>query len=226
METYFYVHDHKTRYNSISISGYKKSLLLDIFKKSLIDNNYYHSLYFGFELIISGYFNEFWRIIFSFMVEFIHISSPNFHRNAYHIYLYFKNLQSKFKKNKIDIRNIFEFQNQIVFIIKNLTGNLKKHKIHLSNIIRSQYNNYKTSTIENIYIIKPVFKRLNVLIKLCMYNKINNIKTDDKTLEEIFNIVGYLLSIDAESYNQDKPYLIILYHHKNSKINNDIICII
>lgn len=226
MQTYFYIEDHKIRYNSISISGYKKSLLLETFKNSLIKNNYYLSLYFGFEMIISGYFNEFWRIIISFVVEYIHISSPNLPKNIHNIYIYYKKLQSKYKKDKINIRNLFEFQKQIIFLIKNLTGNLQKQQIHLSNIIRSTYNNYTTSSIKDISLIKPVFKRLNILIKLCIYNKINNIKTEEKVLNELFNIIGYLLSIDAESYNQDKPYMIRLYHHKNSKINNDITGII
>jgi hypothetical protein len=223
METFFNITDHKIKYTSKSISGYKKSSLLDIFKKSLILNNYYSSLYFGFEIIISGYYNEFWRIVFTILVEYVHITSPNLPKNMYNIHKFYKKLQSKYKRNKIDIRNIFEFQKQIVFLIKNLTTISQQQKVHISHLIRPSYNNYETSKVRHISMIVPVLRRFKVLLQLCIYNKINNIQTPQKTLEELFNIIGYLLSVDSDSYHQDKPYRIKLYHHKNSKINQDII---
>lgn len=223
MKRLFIIQDNKKKYTSKSISGYKKSNLLKIFESSLVTKDYYHSLYFGIEIIASGYYKEFWRIIFLLSTQYIHILSPNLPKIIYNTYNFYKTLEKKLKKKKInilEIRNIFEFQKQIIFLIKNISTNNKKH---ISYFIRKQYSNQQKRIIRNIGNLTPLFKRLKIIIKVLIFNKINKKQNSEMTLHDLFDIIGKLLSVDCELDNHyDKPFYIKLYHHKQSKINDDI----
>ena len=76
MKQIYFINCEKKSYSSKSISGYKKIYLLKSFEKSLIARNYYNSLYFGFEIICSGYFDDFWNIIFLVYFQYIHVINP------------------------------------------------------------------------------------------------------------------------------------------------------
>ena len=227
MKQVFIINDgRKKKYGVKSISGYRKALLLKAFEKSLLENNYYNSLYFGFEIIMSGYFNEYWLIILSIMSENIHILSPElpFFINQKHEY--FKDIQQKMKKKKIDIihiRNLFKIQQDVILTIKNIVNSEKKH---ISYFIKQPYNNQQNNKIKPKGQLLILFKRFKQLLSTMINNKITYKGNNDIVLNDFFSTFGELLAIDCDStHNIAYPYNINLYHHTRSSINKEIMTI-
>ena len=100
MKQIFIINSDRKSYSSKSISGYKKIYLLKSFEKSLISRNYYNSLYFGFEIFCSGYFNDFWNIIFLVYFQYIHVINPELPLLILQSYQYYKKLEKKIKEKK------------------------------------------------------------------------------------------------------------------------------
>jgi hypothetical protein len=224
MKRLFFIIDNKKKYSSISISGYKKQLLIKAYNQSILTKNFYNSLYFAFEILASGYYRDFWKHTFIFLSEYIHVLSPNLPRQIIDRYNFFKDLEKKMRKKKLNLlemRNILEIQKSIVFIVKNFTET--NHK-HTSFFIKPAYNNHKKIIIRNLKTTVPIFKRLKLLIHLVINNKINHKGNTAETLHEIFNLIGQLMAIDAAyDKNFHQQYPINLYHHERSQINEEIV---
>jgi len=219
MKQLFIIKSDRKSFSSKSISGYKKIYLLKSFEKSLIERNLYNSLYFGFEILCSGYFNDLWTIIFLFYIEYIHVLNPEIPFILISKYEYFKKIEKKLKNNKIDkikIRNLLNIQHDLIFIIKNLINTKNKH---LSFFLKQTYNNQSAyMNIEKRYIL-IIFKRFKLLINKLINNKITFTQTTTDLLNEFFDIFGKLMVIDCENpHIIDYPYHINIYHHhKNNK---------
>lgn len=220
----FYISDNKSKYSTKSISNYPKKLLLKAFETSIMDKNYYNSLYFGFEIIASGYFKDFWVVTFSILSEYIHVLSPNLPRAFIDRYNRYKELEKKIKKKKVsplELRNILEIQKHVCFVIKNLIETKKKHT---SFFIKPVYNHQGKALVRDIKQILPLFKRFKLLIHTVINNKLTHKGNTENTLHEIFNLFGRLLAIDSENIGTlALPYRINLYHHVRSQINKDIV---
>lgn len=219
MKQIFIINCDRKSYSSKSISGYKKLYLLKSFEKSLISRDYYHSLYFGFEIFCSGYFNDLWSIIFLFYIQYIHILNPDLPFFLIQKYEYFKKIENKLKKkkiNKIKIRNLFQIQEDLIFIIKNLINTKNKH---ISFFIKQQYNNQSSyKNIERRYILL-IFKRFKLLLNKLVNNKITFTQTTNDVLNEFFDVFGKLMVIDCKNPHMvDYPFHLNIYHHdKNDK---------
>lgn len=225
MKQIFFIIDNKKKYYSKSISGYKKKLLMKAFEKCLKTNNLYNSLYFGFEIIASGYFNDFWLIILTILSENIHILSPNLPSEILSRYEYFKNLEKRLRKRKIiliEMRNLLEIQKHIVFVIKNIVSSKQKHA---SYFIKPSYNHQQKRPINQRKVLL-IFKRFQQLVSTTINNKITYKGNTDTLLNEIFHSLGQIMVIDCDSINNlDYPYNINLYHHTKSKLHENIISI-
>jgi len=225
MKQLFIINDgRKKKYGAKSISGYKKKLLLKAFELSIKTNNYYNSLYFGFECVASGYFNELWLIIFTITSEYIHILNPDLPMIINEKYEYYKKLEKAIRKKKIDVlkmRNLLVIQKDFVYIIKNLVNSKKKH---ISHFIARTYNNQPTSKITE----KPVitFKRFKQLLHTIINNKITYKGNTDILKDEFFNALGKIMAIDCVSTrNIAYPHHINIYHHDKSAQNKEMMSI-
>lgn len=214
MKQYFFINNDRKSFGSKSISGYNKLYLLKSFEKSLISRDYYHCLYFAFEILCSGYFNDLWSIIFLFYIQYVHILNPDLPFLLIQKYQYFKKIEKKLKEkkiNKIKIRNLFQIQNDLIFIIKNLINTRNKH---ISYFIKTHYNNQSSyKTIEKRYIL-IIFKRFKLLLNKLINNKITFTQTTTDVLNEFFDVFGKLMVIDCKNpLLVDYPYHINIYHH-------------
>ena len=225
MKQLFIINDgRKKKYGAKSISGYKKKLLLKAFELSIKTNNYYNSLYFGFECIASGYFNELWLIIITITSEYIHILNPDLPMIINEKYEYYKKLEKAIRKKKIDVlkmRNLLVIQKDFVYIIKNLVNSKKKH---ISHFIAQTYNNQPTNKITE----KPVvtFKRFKQLLHTIINNKITYKGNTDILKDEFFNTLGKIMAIDCISTrNIAYPHHINIYHHDKSAVNKEMMSI-
>ena len=225
MKQLYIIRDNKKCYYSKSISGYKKKLLLKAFEKSLLESNYYDSLYFGFEIISSGYFKDFWIITITILSEYIHILNPDLPIIVQEKYEYFKDLEKQIKQKKIyvlNMRNLLKFQRDVIYIIKNIVNSKKKH---ISFFINQSFNNQLTNNRDRMEIIK-IFKRFKQLLHTIINNKITYKGNTDILKVEFFNTLGQILAIDCDSIqNLYYPFNINLYHHTNSKKHSEIISI-
>lgn len=224
MKQLFFINDDKKSFGVKSISGYKKIYLLKSFEKSLKERNIYTSLYFCFEILCSGYYNDLWTIIFLFYIEYIHILNPELPFLIITKYEYFKKIEKKLKEkniNKIKIRNILNIQNDLIFIIKNLINTKNKH---ISFFIKQHYNNQSAYlNIEKRYIL-IIFKRFKLLLNKLVNNKITFTQTTIEILNEFFDTFGKLMVIDCQNpHIVDYPYHINIYHHNNN--NKDFLSI-
>ncbi len=228
MEVRYKITDNKNKYGSKSISGYKKSALLKEFEKSLVNGDYYTSMYFATEMTASGYFKDFWTIVFTVMSEYIHILSPDLPKAFHDRYLYSKNIEKEIKGNKYPIltaRNLLEIQRNITFVVKNICNSRKKHS---SFFIRSVYNHQKKAPA-NIGLgrLVPLFKELKKIIRSTVSDKIGGNAASNRKKDLIFNYIGKLLVVDSENINVfARPYNIVLYHHDRSEINKNIMTVL
>lgn len=214
MKQLFIINNERKSFSSKSISGYKKLYLLKSFEKSLISRNYYYSLYFGFEILCSGYFNDLWSIIFLFYIEYIHILNNELPIFLIQKYEYFKKIEKKLKKNKINkikIRNLFQIQDDLIFIIKNLINTKNKH---ISFFIKQHYNNQSSyKNLEKRYIL-VIFKRFKLLLNKLINNKITFNQTTTDVLNDFFDVFGKLMVIDCKNpLLVDYPFYSNIYHH-------------
>lgn len=220
MKQLFIINCDRKSYGSKSISGYNKLYLLKSFEKSLISRDYYHSLYFGFEIFCSGYFNDLWSVIFLFYIQYIHILNPELPFFLIQKYEYFKKIEKKLKEkkiNKIKIRNLFQIQNDLIFIIKNLINTRNKH---ISFFIKPQYNNQSSyNQLEKRYIL-VIFKRFKLLLNKLINNKITFTQTTTEVLNEFFDVFGKLMVIDCKNpHLVDYPFHSNIYHHTKEDKN-------
>ena len=214
MKQIFIINCNRKSFGSKSISGYKKLYLLKSFEKSLISRNYYYALYFGFEMFCSGYFNDLWSIIFLFYIQHIHILNPELPFFLIQKYEYFKKIEKKLKEkkiNKIKMRNLFQLQQDLIFIIKNLINTRNKH---ISYFIKPQYNNQSSyKNLEKRYIL-IIFKRFKLLLNKLVNNKITFTQTTTDVLNEFFDVFGKLMVIDCKNpLLVDYPHYSNIYHH-------------
>ena len=220
MKQIFIINSDRKSYSSKSISGYKKIYLLKSFEKSLISRNYYNSLYFGFEIFCSGYFNDFWNIIFLVYFQYIHVINPELPLLILQSYQYYKKLEKKIKEKKIDrikMRNLLELQNHIIFIIKNMINTKNKH---ISYFIKPNYSNQNTYKYIDQRFILVLFKRFKLLLNKIINHKITFTLTSTEVLKDFFDILGKIMVIDCEnSYLIDYPFQISVYHHEKSNKN-------
>jgi len=220
MKQIFIINSDRKSYSSKSISGYKKIYLLKSFEKSLISRNYYNSLYFGFEIFCSGYFNDFWNIIFLVYFQYIHVINPELPLLILKSYNYFKKLEKKLKEKKIDrikMRNLFELQHHIIFIIKNMINTKNKH---ISYFIKPNYSNQNSYKYIDQRFILLLFKRFKLLLNKIINHKITFTLTSTEVLKEFFDVLGKIMVIECEStYLIDYPFHISLYHHDKSNKN-------
>jgi hypothetical protein len=220
MKQLFFINCEKKSYSSKSISGYKKIYLLKSFEKSLIARNYYNSLYFGFEIICSGYFNDFWNIIFLVYFQYIHVINPELPLLLIKSFLYFKKIEKKLKEkkiNKIKMRNLFELQNHVIFIIKNTINTKNKH---ISYFIKQSYSNQNTYKYIDQRFILVLFKRFKLLLNKIINHKITFTLTSTDVLNEFFDVLGKIMVIECEStFLIDYPFQISIYHHEKKNKN-------
>lgn len=223
MKQIFILNSDRKSYSSKSISGYKKIYLLKSFEKSLMSRNYYNSLYFGFEIFCSGYFNDFWNIIFLVYFQYIHVINPELPLLIIKSYNYYKKLEKKMKEKKIDrikMRNLFELQNHIIFIIKNMINTKNKH---ISYFIKPNYSNQNSYKYIDQRFILVLFKRFKLLLNKIINHKITFTLTSTEVLKEFFDVFGKIMVIECESNHLiDYPFQISLYHHdkSNKKFKN------
>ena len=224
MKQLFFINSIKKSYGVKSISGYKKLYLLKSFEKSLIERNIYTSLYFGFEILCSGYYNDLWTIIFLFYIEYIHILNPELPFLLITKYEYFKKIEKKLKQrkiNKLKLANLFNIQKDLIFIIKNIINTKNKH---ISFFIKQHYNNQSAYlNLEKRYIL-VIFKRFKLLLNKLVNNKITFTQTSIDILNEFFDVFGKLMVIDCDNpHIVDYPFHINIYHHH--KDNKDFLSI-
>jgi hypothetical protein len=223
MKQLFFINDNKKKYNAKSISNYKKKDLIKALEQNIINNDYESSLYFTFEMVMSGYFNELWLIIFTILSEYIHILNPDLPFYINEKYEIFIKIRDKFKKRKVDLlkmRDLLDIQNNFIFIIKNLINSRKKH---ISYFIHSIYSNQKKHKHNPASLIKLYRHLFNKIIN----NKLTYAKTNYTDISEFYAVLGKLFIIDSElDYNMCYPYNINLYHHKKSKIHDGILNIL
>lgn len=220
MKQLFIINNDRKSFGSKSISGYNKLYLLKSFEKSLISRSYYHALYFGFEIFCSGYFNDLWSIIFLFYIEHVHILNPELPFLLIQKYQYFKKIEKKLKEkkiNKIKLRNLFQIQDDLIFIIKNLINTRNRH---ISYFIKPQYNNQSAYiNIEKRYIL-VIFKRFKLLLNKLINNKITFTQTTTDVLNEFFDVFGKLMVIDCKNpHLVDYPFHSNVYHHTKEDKN-------
>jgi hypothetical protein len=220
MKQIFIINSDRKSYSSKSISGYKKIYLLKSFEKSLISRNYYNSLYFGFEIFCSGYFNDFWNIIFLVYFQYIHVINPELPLLIIKSYNYFKKIEKKLREkkiNKIKMRNLLELQNHIIFIIKNMINTKNKH---ISYFIKQSYSNQNSYKYIDQRFILVLFKRFKLLLNKMINHKITFTLTSTEVLNEFFDVFGKIMVIECQStFLIDYPYQISLYHHEKSNKN-------
>ena len=218
--------DGRIKFGQKTINGYKKKDVLVELQNVLLKNNLKHSLYFSFELFMSGHFKDLWELYFLIMVEYIHVLNPDLplYMNTY--YTYYQEFLKKIKNNKIDvitIRNSYKIQKIIFTITKNICKSKKKH---ISYFIRQTYNNQVE--IKNAITLKKSLRDLFKLINVVFKKKLKNKGCSDTILDEIFINLGRLISYNCLSLRTvGYPYNINLYHHqknnKNFKKVTDII---
>ncbi len=215
--------DNKTKYGYKTISGYKKKDAIKFFKESLINSDYERSLYFGFELFISGHFNDFWLIVITIMSEYIHIAHPSLPKLMNDLYKKYKDYIKRLKNNKsdiIDLRNVTKMKHGIMIIIKNIC---KSKKVHIAELVYPIYNTQreKVKTNRDIAILLKNFKDI---LKVSIKNKQDYRKNSDAVLRNIFDKLGKIMSVDSLSIeNYDYPNKINLYHHQRSKVHQKLI---
>jgi len=228
MKVVFSIIDNKTKYGSVSISGYRKTDLIKTFEKVLLAGDNYGSLYFGSELIMSGYYNEFWKVCLTFSVEYVNILLPGIPKFMYENYKKFKSIEMQYKKivkkdnskTLLDLRNSIVVQSITMSVVKTLQSARKQH---ISVYIPKSYNDQVKIILNDIRNAQRYFEMFKKVLKIVISNKIKNIGNDQKIISTLFGIIGKLLSIDCDSVtNKDNNYNIVLYTHSRSKINERI----
>jgi len=225
MKVLFSVTDNKIKYNSISISGYRKKDLIKIFEKTLLAGDNYGSLYFGSEIIMSGYYNDFWKICLTFAIEYVHVLLPRIPIVVYENYMKFKNIESHYRKliKKDNTKTLLDLRNSIV--VQSLTMRTIKilqsaKKQHISSYIPKTYNDQVKIIINDIRNAQNFLSMFNKVLSIIISNKIKNLGNPHKIISALFGIIGKILSIDCDSVsNIDNNYNIVLYTHSRSKIN-------
>ena len=218
----FEINDGKSSYGKKSISKYEKIKLLKVFKESLIKYDYEKSLYFGFEMIISGWFKQFWQEIFLIMAEHIHLHSkklPNVLFNCYEKFEKIRKIAQNRGKKKIDIRNNKEIKKIICFVIKNVCFCKNKH---ISDYVHPGFSNQnlRKARKDDILRLTKIFKRfMGILIR----NKVEHKDNGMMIKEKFFKTCGALMALDADSlHSRDYPHTINMYNHTKSQTHTFI----
>ena len=111
------------------------------------------------------------------------------------------------------MRNLFEVQNHIIFIIKNMINTKNKH---ISYFIKSNYSHQNSYKYIDQRFILVLFKRFKLLLNK-IDHKITFTLTSTEVLNEFFDVLGKIMVIECEStYLIDYPHQISLYHHEKS----------
>jgi hypothetical protein len=239
--------DNKTKYNSKSISNYKKTDLIRELEKELINGDYKKALYYSSEMFASGYFKDLFITFFIFISEYIHILNPNLYSLIFSKYETYRDLEKKIKKNKkvnlLDIRNHPKLQNDLLFITKNLCLSPKRH---ISYFIPESYNNQTSGgsidtklmnittgeyemmkdVINNrdnkdiIIAIKEFQHHFNSIVKA----KINGRGQNSNDINKSFFWLGRIFFCGCEqNYFIGYPHQISIYSTNDKKINDNFI---
>ena len=212
----FTIFDEKKSYGKKSISKYEKIKLMEVFKDSLMKYDYEKSLYFGFEMIASGWFKQFWQEIFLFMAEYIHLHSktiPSILFNCYEKFEKIRKVAMNRGKKKIDIRNNKEIKKIVCFVIKNVCFCKNKH---ISEYVHPGFSNQnlRKARKDDILRLAKIFKRfMGILIR----NKVEHKDNGFVIKEKFFRTCGALMALDADSlHSRDYPHMINMYNHTKS----------
>lgn len=213
----FTIFDEKKSYGKKSISKYEKAKLLKVFKDSILQYDYEKSLYFGFEIIISGWFKQFWQEIFLVMAEYIHLYSkhlPSVLFNCYEKFEKIRKISQNRGRKKIDIRNNKEIKKIISFVIKNVCFCKNKH---ISDYVHPGFSNQNLRKANKVDILRlaKIFKRfMGILIRNKVEHKDNGLMIKEK----FFKTCGALMALDADSlHSRDYPHMINMYNHTKSQ---------
>lgn len=216
----FTIYDEKKSYGKKSISKYDKVKLLKCFKDSIIKYDYEKSMYFGFEIINSGWFKQFWQEIFLIMAEYINLHSkelPSVLYNCYDKFEKIRKISQNRGRRKIDIRNNKEIKKIITFVIKNVCFCKNKH---ISDYIHPGFSNQnlRNASKNDILRLAKIFKRfMGILIR----NKISHKDNGFVIKEKFFRTCGALMALDCDSlYSRDYPYNINMYNHTKSQTHS------
>ena len=144
--------NHPTiKFNSKSISGYKKQILFRLLKFSILNNHQRESFYIVHEIFVSGYFKDLWLFFINFTIYHIHIFNPGLLRYIVNNYERYVKTEKEYKKlyknsNIINIRNDGPTIKSIIFILRNI---LNSKKVLFSSILPPSYT-FKSQNNNNI----------------------------------------------------------------------------
>ena len=192
-----------------TISGYKKSDVINVFQNSIINNRIEEAIYWCVELHISTYTNEIWKSIYSIYMKYVHINNPKlffyiFQReNDYNKLLdYYPKNHHIFTKNNQEIRNLFCDLISILTLSKknNLFIDKSLPKVNLNKITKEEIK--QRILTENYNIVKDLeCDCLNNTEILCINQIFHNLNNHQGTLKNSF--YWYLL-LEKSSKEKDK----------------------
>ena len=120
-----------------TFSGYKKKDVLTIFQKNILLDDIEQSCHWGCEMLISGYIQDIWNVIFTIYFKFVNIFNPKIVQKLFNRYTTFLKLSRN--KTNLELRNNQVIRNQITEIICILCKSKKGKQIKLSKIDSSKF---------------------------------------------------------------------------------------
>ena len=133
-EKYYVYNSKNEKYSKSTFSGYLKSEVMNVLKKTITKGELDRACYWSVELDISADTSKLWDRLISFAAKEINIANPNLPIFLWKRYFEFKNLEKNFMKYKLELRNNQESRNKLCELVSVLTLSPKKKIIGLPKI--------------------------------------------------------------------------------------------
>lgn len=219
MEVKFQLKNDRTNFVTKTILKNNKKEVLETFRKSLIMSDVQTAYDCTLEILFSGYYDQYWEIIFMIIVEYINIVNPITIIKVYQKWKYFMKILAKAKKKNyklINLRNLYAVQTIFLYCTKYVANSKKKH---LSGQIRPSYNEAGKFPVSDVGIM-TLLKNFRLYLSHLVNDNIVGNKLKTSTANSMYKILGNLFSINSNSTLIDNN--IKLYHHTRGKYHNNI----
>ena len=177
-----------------------KAKSVTYFRESMIQNNYKNSLFYGIQLLKQNKHDDFWRVCFNVVVEYIHILFPKL---PFLVYVNYKKCQKIKDFRSIDI---FTFKLYLI-TIKTICLTYKQHiSIYICEELKKPKNakSKKEKELNLELRIRSSFIELKRLLQKIIEKKKESKKKKiyKTTIYNLYKTIADLLSVDCDSFHQ------------------------
>lgn len=118
----------------------------------------------------------------------------------------------------MDIKNIFDFESKIEYLLENLNLNIDSDLKLQNDILDSSIANYNFETIENN--LNNLYENFRVLEDIIDYAKVYINNEIDQTIIECRNLLNEIETMNDLAFSDNKNYILINVSLSNNSVSN------